>query len=77
MSDSKKQQKLNGQRQLTEEEVMLINEVKSVGNALGDLLGKLKQRGGLDQRHISIGTTDIEKGFAMVIKGIARPTTFV
>ena len=30
----------------------------------------------LDQRWISIGATDLQKGFMAVIRGIAQPTTF-
>lgn len=30
----------------------------------------------LDQRWISIGATDLQRGFMAVIRGIARPTTF-
>lgn len=30
----------------------------------------------LDQRWISIGVTDLQRGFMAVIRGIAQPTTF-
>ena len=30
----------------------------------------------LDQRWISIGATDLQRGFMAVIRGIAQPTTF-
>ena len=30
----------------------------------------------LDQRWISIGATDLQRGFMCVIRGIAQPTTF-
>lgn len=30
----------------------------------------------LDQRWISIGSTDLQRGFMAVIRGIAQPTTF-
>ena len=30
----------------------------------------------LDQRWISIGATDLQRGFMAVIRGIARPTSF-
>ncbi len=32
--------------------------------------------GTLDQRWISIGATDLQRGFMAVIRGIAKPTTF-
>jgi len=33
-------------------------------------------RPALDQRWISIGATDLQKGWMCVIRGIAQPTTF-
>lgn len=30
----------------------------------------------LDQRWVSIGATDLQRGFMAVIRGIAQPTTF-
>lgn len=33
-------------------------------------------RPSLDQRWVSIGATDLQRGFMAVIRGIAQPTTF-
>lgn len=82
--------KMTGDCQLTEEEVALMNEGKSLAEQVGNYLtklrfytpehvdGKLKTPPGaaFDQRWISIGATDIQKGFMAVMRGIARPTTF-
>jgi hypothetical protein len=55
-----------------------MNEVKDLAKDCGFLIEKLKLRGNisLDQRWISIGATDLQKGFMSVIRGIAQPTTF-
>lgn len=80
--------KIAGYRQLTETEVALMNEGKALAEQCGAYIEKLRTytqeasnasvSGGLvlDQRWISIGATDLQRGFMAVIRGIAQPTTF-
>lgn len=76
------QPKITGYRQLTEEEVALMNEGKALAEQCGAYIAKLRQVNEaatplvLDQRWISIGATDLQRGFMAVIRGIAQPTTF-
>ena len=82
------QPKITGYRQLSEQEVALMNEGKALAEQCGAYIAKLRQhhdsKGGtqggtelhLDQRWISIGATDLQRGFMAVIRGIAQPTTF-
>jgi hypothetical protein len=82
------QPKITGYRQLTPEEVALMNEGKALAEQCGAYIEKLRKhhdsRGGmaggtelhLDQRWISIGATDLQRGFMAVIRGIAQPTSF-
>lgn len=83
------QPKITGYRQLSEEEVALMNEDKALAEACGDYIAKLRTYepstpvpegfrpgGTLDQRWIAIGATDLQRGFMAVIRGIAQPTTF-
>jgi hypothetical protein len=80
------QPKITGYRQLSEAEVALINEGKALAEQCGTYIAKLRAVGGspdgpapglsLDQRWISIGSTDLQRGFMAVIRGIAQPTTF-
>lgn len=70
------QPKVTGYRQLTEEEVALMNEGKALAVQCGDYIAKLRRTGGLDQRWVSIGATDLQTGFMAAIRGIAQPTTF-
>lgn len=82
------QPKITGYRQLSEAEVALMNEGKALAEQCGAYIEKLKNGGNsgpidgnsiglrLDQRWISIGATDLQRGFMCVIRGIARPTTF-
>lgn len=70
------QPKITGYRQLTPEEVALMNEGKALAEQVGAYIANLRANDTLDQRWISIGATDLQKGFMAVIRGIAQPTTF-
>lgn len=70
------QPKITGYRQLTEEEAVLMNEIKEHGVALGALVDKLRNVSSLDQRWVSIGATDLQKGIMALVRGVAQPTTF-
>lgn len=81
------QPKITGYRQLSEAEVALMNEGKALAEQCGAYIEKLRgfteassieNNSGpvLDQRWISIGATDLQRGFMSVIRGIAQPTTF-
>ena len=80
------QPKITGYRQLTEAEVALMNEGTALAEACGAYIAKLRTHPpvgafsevgpALDQRWVSIGATDLQRGFMAVIRGIAQPTTF-
>lgn len=82
------QPKITGCRQLSEAEAALMNEGKALAEQCGAYIAKLRthhdSKGGtaggtdlhLDQRWISIGATDLQRGFMAVIRGIAQPTSF-
>lgn len=76
------QPKITGYRQLSETEVALMNEGKALAEQVAVYIDKLRNLtpentdAPLDQRWISIGVTDLQKGFMAVIRGIAQPTTF-
>lgn len=83
------QPKITGYRQLSEAEVALMNEGKALAEQCGAYIAKLRSHADssratdvvqltpvLDQRWISIGATDLQRGFMAVIRGIAQPTTF-
>lgn len=74
--DTFTQPKITGYRQLSAEEAALMNKVKEHGVALGELVAMLRATGGLDQRWVSIGATDLQTGLMALTRGIAQPTTF-
>lgn len=74
--DTFTQPKITGYRQLNESEAALMNEIKAKGVELGALVEKLRDAEGLDQRWVSIGATDIQKGLMALTRGVAQPTSF-
>lgn len=68
--------KISGYRELTEHEIALMNQIKKQGEALGDLVEQLRTTTGLDQRWVSIGATDLQKGLMALTRGVAQPTSF-
>ncbi len=67
---------IKGYRELNEADIALMNEIKSKGAELGDLVAKLRATEGLDQRWISIGATDFQTGLMALTRGVAQPTFF-
>ena len=70
------QPKITGYRQLSEDEVRLMNEIKAKGQELGVLVEQLRSTPGLDQRWVSIGCTDLQTGLMALTRGVAKPTSF-
>jgi len=68
--------KIKGYRDLSEEEIALMNEAKELAEKVGELVTKIHANNEVDRRWVSIGATDLQKGFMFLIRGIAQPTTF-
>lgn len=67
---------ITGYRDLSAEEIALMNEVKAKAQEVGALVEKLKASPGLDQRWVSIGCTELQQGFMALTRAVAQPTTF-
>lgn len=65
-----------GYRNLTAEEIELVNEVKRKAEDVSDLLRRVGVSGLCDPRWLGAGTLDIQKGFMEVVRSITRPTSF-
>lgn len=68
--------KVTGYRLLSPAEIELMNKVKAKGVEIGELIAELRTMDDLDQRWISTGATDIQKGLMCVTRGIAQPDSF-
>lgn len=67
---------INGYRELNADEIALMNEIKSRGAELGELVSKLRGLPDIDQRWVSIGVTDLQTGLMALTRAVARPTFF-
>lgn len=67
---------IKGYREPTQVEIDLMNEIKTKGAELGDLVIKLRTTEGLDQRWVSIGATDFQTGLMALTRSVAQPTFF-
>jgi len=67
---------IKGYRTLTNEEVGLINLIKSEGEVISLLVDRIKALPDVDQRWVSIGVTQLQQGFMALTRAVAKPTTF-
>lgn len=68
--------KITGYRDLSQEEIDMMNEIKVNGLGLQLLIERLRTHPEFDQRWISIGATDLQTGLMALTRAVARPTTF-
>ena len=68
--------KIKGYRELSTEEVALINDIKAQGEVLGELVARVRYHEGVDQRWCSIGATDLQTGCMALVRSVAKPDTF-
>jgi hypothetical protein len=70
---------IKGYRELTQDEIDLINEAKALAEQVGAFVEKLEDgRPGLsfDKRWIAVGKTHAQQGFMALVRSVAQPTTF-
>jgi len=70
---------IKGYRDLSQEEIDLMNRAKELAVKVGELCSELEMSAhdlGLDGKWLSTGTLNLQTGFMQVIRSIARPTTF-
>lgn len=69
-------QHIKGYRDLSQDEIDLMNQVKAKAAEVGELLDKLAATDGLDKRAVAIARTELQTGFMWAVRAIAQPTTF-
>jgi hypothetical protein len=67
---------IKGYRELNSEEIALMNEIKTKGAEIGEMVAKLRYNNALDQRWVSIGSTHMQEGLMALTRSIAQPTFF-
>ena len=69
-------EKIKGYRDLSQDEIDLMNEGKELAEKCGAYIEKLMELDGIDKRNVELGKTNLQQGFMWTIRGIAQPTTF-
>ena len=69
-------QKIKGYRDLSQEEIDVMNEIKAHGEMLSTLIDKLNSIHSTDKRWVSIGKTDLQTGIMALVRSVAQPTSF-
>jgi hypothetical protein len=69
-------EKITGYRDLSQEEIDLMNEGKSLAIQVGAFVEKLQAAESTDKRWVAIGRTDAQTAFMALIRSVAKPTTF-
>lgn len=65
-----------GYTPLTEEQIALMNKIKTLGVQLGSMVDELMANSATDKRWVSIGKTDLQVGTMALVRSVAQPTTF-
>lgn len=68
--------KITGYRDLTQEEIDLMNRSKELASEVGEFIEYLSKTGYEDKRWLAIAKTDLQKGFMSLTRSIAKPSTF-
>jgi len=74
--------KITGYRELSQEEIDLMNDIKAEGTRLGELYDRLSRMmgtpGGIspDARWAAIGRTHLQEGLMALTRSIAKPESF-
>lgn len=67
---------IKGYRDLSQEEIDMMNRIKSLGSDLDDLITALDNLPDTDKRWVSIGKTDLQKGIMALVRSVAKPESF-
>lgn len=68
--------KITGYRDLSQEEIDLMNEGKALAEQCRAFVEKLRAHPETDKRCVALGYTNLQQGFMWTIRGVAKPTTF-
>lgn len=68
--------KIDGYRELIQEEIDLINSIKQQGAVLEAMLDSTEELIGVDKRALSIARTHMQTGLMWWVRAVARPEGF-
>ena len=67
---------IKGYRELSPEEVALMNEVKAKGEELGELVAKLRALPSNDFQWLDVGELQLKQGIMSLVRCVAQPISF-
>lgn len=68
--------KITGYRELSQQEINLMNEIKAIGSQLELLVNKVSSEGNGDQRWAAIARTELQQGLMALTRAVAKPESF-
>ncbi|MBK8974139.1 MAG: hypothetical protein IPM37_23270 [Hahellaceae bacterium] len=70
------QHKITGYRDLSQEEIDLMNEGKELAEKCREYIEKLAAQADTDKRSVFLGRINLQQGFMWAIRAVAKPETF-
>lgn len=67
---------IKGYRELSNDEIVLINQLKSLAEVVGEKVDEIHNMADSDKRWAAIARTDLQTGFMALIRAVAKPETF-
>lgn len=69
-------QKITGYRDLSEDEISMINTIKNQGPLLEEIIRMLNLIDDTDKRWVAIGKTHLQEGLSALVRSVAKPESF-
>lgn len=76
MAANEPSKSISGYRELSKEEIELINQIKDLGEELQLLLLNIEASGLADPRWIDIARTNMQLGSMAAVRAVAKPNSF-
>lgn len=67
---------IKGYRDLSQEEINAMNNIKAYGEELKELVEELESIIDLDQRWVAIAKTHLQQGIMAAVRSVAKPESF-
>lgn len=68
--------KITGYRELTQQDVNDMNDIKAEGERLKTVIEAMRSRKEIDQRWVSIAETNLQQGIMAAVRAVAQPNSF-
>jgi predicted site-specific integrase-resolvase len=69
-------EKIKGYRDLTQDEIDLMNQIKEKAAEVGELIEEIESDLNVDRRWSAIAKTELQQGFMALTRSIAKPESF-